>query len=123
ERMCARTGFSRFPIRTALGPGSDLPARGTEFAGYLHIRDVVDIPAGRRDDPVPAARIRELPAVAPATDLRTALDRMRRIGAHLAQVVDPTPDSVPPPAVGGIGSGTGSGIGSGIGSVVGVVML
>ncbi|WP_395728156.1 hemolysin family protein [Nakamurella sp.] len=115
ERMCARTGFSRFPIRTAAGPGTGVPAGGTEFTGYLHIRDVVDIPAGRRDDPVPAERIRELPAVAPMTDLRTALDRMRRIGAHLAQVVDPTPESVPPPAIGGMDGG--------IGSVVGVVML
>jgi CBS domain containing-hemolysin-like protein len=85
ERMCARTGFSRFPIR--IEPPA--AAGSAEFAGYLHIRDVVDIPADRRDDPVPAQRIRELPAVAPATDLRTALDRMRRIGAHLAQVVDP----------------------------------
>ncbi len=85
ERMCARTGFSRFPIRRA-----DLPVgAAVEFVGYLHIRDVVDIPGDRRDEPVPAERIRELPAVAPTTDLRTALDRMRRIGAHLAQVVDP----------------------------------
>lgn len=83
ERMCARTGFSRFPVRVA---GPEGPP---EFAGYLHIRDVVDIPAQRRDEPVPAERIRELPTVAPATDLRTALDRMRRIGAHLAQVVTP----------------------------------
>ena len=84
ERMCARTGFSRFPIDRV-----DDSARG--FAGYLHIRDVVDIPADRRDEPVPPERIRELPAVAPGTDLRTALDRMRRIGAHLAQVVAPVP--------------------------------
>jgi CBS domain containing-hemolysin-like protein len=117
ERMCARTGFSRFPIRTAGGSGSTpgRPAGGPEFTGYLHIRDVVDIPADRRDDPVPAERIRELPAVAPMTDLRTALDRMRRIGAHLAQVVDASTDSISesarPPADGGIGT------------VVGVVML
>ena len=96
ERMCARTGFSRFPVRvgdaTATGDGAATTARpaGTPvFAGYLHIRDVVDLPAQRRDQPVPAERIRELPTVAPTTDLRTALDRMRRIGAHLAQVVTP----------------------------------
>jgi CBS domain containing-hemolysin-like protein len=76
ERICARTGFSRFPI---LEPGG-------RFSGYLHIRDVVDIPAAQRDEPVPPARIRALPTVAPDTDLRTALDRMRRIGAHLAEV-------------------------------------
>jgi len=79
ERICARTGFSRFPILEPDG----------RFSGYLHIRDVVDIPADLRDQPVPASRIRALPTVAPATDLRTALDRMRRIGAHLAEVVEP----------------------------------
>ena len=78
ERTCARTGFSRFPIIEADG----------RFSGYLHIRDVVDIPAERRDEPLPASRIRALPTVPPTTDLRTALDRMRRIGAHLAEVAD-----------------------------------
>ncbi len=76
ERICARTGFSRFPILGADG----------RFSGYLHIRDVVDIPADRRNEPVPADRIRALPSVVPDVDLRTALDRMRRIGAHLAEV-------------------------------------
>jgi CBS domain containing-hemolysin-like protein len=92
ERMCARTGFSRFPIRSDTDADVNAAAGATHgsvrFAGYLHIRDVVDIPADRRDEPVPPDRIRELPLVAPTTDLRTALDRMRRIGAHLAKVVD-----------------------------------
>jgi CBS domain containing-hemolysin-like protein len=79
ERICARTGFSRFPILEPNG----------RFSGYLHIRDVVDIPAELRDEPVPASRIRALPTVTPGTDLRTALDRMRRIGAHLAEVAEP----------------------------------
>ena len=78
ERICARTGFSRFPILEPDG----------RFSGYLHIRDVVDIPAEFRDEPVPASRIRALPTVTPGTDLRTALDRMRRIGAHLAEVAE-----------------------------------
>ncbi len=80
ERICARTGFSRFPI---LDPDG-------RFSGYLHIRDVIDIPNDLRDEPVPAARIRPLPTVLPGTDLRTALDRMRRIGAHLAEVAELT---------------------------------
>ena len=61
ERICARTGFSRFPI---LDPDG-------RFSGYLHIRDVIDIPNDLRDEPVPAARIRPLPTVLPGTDLRT----------------------------------------------------
>ena len=78
ERACARTGFSRFPVRQDDG----------RFSGYLHIGDVVDIPVERRDEPVPQQRIRALPSVSPDTDLRSALDRMRRIGAHLAEVAD-----------------------------------
>ncbi|HYN71954.1 MAG TPA: CBS domain-containing protein, partial [Nakamurella sp.] len=78
ERVCARTGFSRFPVRQDDG----------RFSGYLHIGDVVDIPVERRDEPVPQQRIRALPSVSPDTDLRSALDRMRRIGAHLAEVDD-----------------------------------
>jgi CBS domain containing-hemolysin-like protein len=78
ERICARTGFSRFPILEPDG----------RFSGYLHIRDVVDIPAQHRDEPVPASRIRALPTLPSSVDLRTALDRMRRIGAHLAEVAD-----------------------------------
>src|SRR5690349_6350630 len=78
ERICGKTGFSRFPIIEQDG----------RFSGYLHIRDVIDIPVEQRDQPVPAQKIRPLPTVVPGTDLRTALDRMRRIGAHLAEVAD-----------------------------------
>ena len=42
ERACARTGFSRFPVA-----GS----RRARYLGYLHIRDVVDIPVADRDLP------------------------------------------------------------------------
>ncbi len=94
ERACARTGFSRFPVRQDDG----------RFSGYLHIRDVVDIPAEQRDEPVPRQRIRALPSVSPATDLRSALDRMRRIGAHMAEVADrpgvAAPGAVPGPVPG-----------------------
>ncbi|NNG34477.1 hemolysin family protein [Nakamurella aerolata] len=81
ERLCARTGFSRFPIKDAQG----------RYRGYVHIRDVVAIDPERRDEPLPPESIRALPAFAEGTDLRAALDRMRRAGAHLAQVAaDPT---------------------------------
>ncbi|SDP32430.1 Hemolysin, contains CBS domains [Nakamurella panacisegetis] len=85
EQACARTGFSRFPVR-----GDD-----GKFVGYVHIRDVIDIPPEHRDEPVPAGRIRPLPVVVTGTDLRLALDRMRRLGAHLAQVAAPVPVTVP----------------------------
>ncbi len=76
EEVCARTGFSRFPVRDPDG----------RYRGYLPIRDVVDITAAERDDPVPAVRIRPLPTVGVDLELRRALDRMRRLGVHLAQV-------------------------------------
>jgi CBS domain containing-hemolysin-like protein len=76
EQACARTGFSRFPVRDARGA----------YVGYLHIRDVLDIPSEQRDHPVALARIQPLPVVLAGSQLRTALDRMRRRGAHLAQV-------------------------------------
>lgn len=91
ERACARTGFSRFPIRAANGT----------FVGYLHIRDVVGIAVARRNDAVPAERIRPLPVVPTDTDLRTALDRMRRFGAHLAQVSGPADRPEAPAPEGG----------------------
>jgi CBS domain containing-hemolysin-like protein len=81
EQACARTGFSRFPVR-----GDD-----GKYVGYLHIRDVIDLPAELREEPVPAGRIRPLPVVVAGTELRLALDRMRRLGAHLAQVAAPVP--------------------------------
>ena len=79
ERACARTGFSRFPVQAPDG----------RYLGYLHIRDVVDVPVADRDRPVPAngsGCCRRLPA---GDRLRSALDRMRRAGAHLGQVVAP----------------------------------
>lgn len=81
ERICSRTGFSRFPITDDQG----------RYAGYVHIRDVVAIPAARRDEPLPVDAIRPLPAFSEGAELRAVLDRMRRAGAHLGQVaVDPT---------------------------------
>jgi len=98
ERICAKTGFSRFPILEEDG----------RFSGYLHIRDVIDIPGEQRDQPVPAQKIRPLPTVVPETDLRTALDRMRRIGAHLAEVAD-APDEDPTDSVPGDAESTAAG--------------
>ena len=81
EQACARTGFSRFPIRDPDG----------RFSGYLHIRDVIDIPPERRDEPIPVAVIPPLlPVVEAGTELRVAQDRMRRRGAHLAQIAAPS---------------------------------
>ncbi len=76
ELACARTGFSRFPVRAPDG----------RYLGYLHIRDVVGLDEDARDRPVPTERIRQLPVLPQDIPLRAALDQMRRVGAHLAQV-------------------------------------
>ena len=76
ERACARTGFSRFPLTDEAG----------RYVGYVHIRDVVAVPPQDRDLPLPARLVRPLPVVGVDTDLQVALERMRRLGSHLAQV-------------------------------------
>ncbi|AZI57915.1 HlyC/CorC family transporter [Nakamurella antarctica] len=76
ELACARTGFSRFPVRADDG----------RYTGYLHIRDVVSIDDAERDLPIEQSLIRPLPVLPLDTNLRKALDQMRRAGAHLAQV-------------------------------------
>lgn len=77
EVACARTGFSRFPVRRPDGG----------YRGYLHIRDVLTVAEQDRDSSVPAGLIRPLPAVPAGADLRQALEEMRRQSAHLAKVV------------------------------------
>ncbi len=103
EQACARTGFSRFPIRADDG----------KFTGYLHIRDVLDIPTGARDEPIASNRIRPLPVVVTGTQLRVALDRMRRLGAHLAQVAAPVLSDASAAADAGAVADLMSGAGSG----------
>jgi CBS domain containing-hemolysin-like protein len=103
EQACARTGFSRFPIRADDG----------KFTGYLHIRDVLDIPTGVRDEPIASNRIRPLPVVVTGTQLRVALDRMRRLGAHLAQVAAPVLSDASAAADAGAVADLMSGAGSG----------
>ena len=44
EAACARTGFSRFPVRADDG----------RYVGYVHIRDVVTVATADRQRPVPA---------------------------------------------------------------------
>ncbi len=77
EAACARTGFSRFPVRRRAGG----------FAGYLHIRDVLGVQESARSRPWPAERLRTLPVVVAGTGVRHALEAMRASGAHLAEVV------------------------------------
>jgi CBS domain containing-hemolysin-like protein len=73
-RAVSETGFSRFPVRAA----------GGDLAGYLHVKDVLDLV----DDPaaaVPAGRVRRLPEVPTSVRLDEALAVLRRARAHMGR--------------------------------------
>lgn len=82
EAVCARTGFSRFPV---------VDDRG-DLSGYVHLKDVLGTPAARRDEPVHRKWVRPLVTVGVDQSLRDALATMQARGAHLARVVDPHDD-------------------------------
>ena len=75
ERLCAETGFSRFPVLD-----------GDEPIGYLHIKDVFGDDARGRAQAIEDSWIRPFANV-PATDtLGQALNELQSKGAHMALV-------------------------------------
>lgn len=83
ERMCAETGFSRFPVRD----------EQERLMGYIHTKDVLGIPDHLRDVPVSAASIRRFARVAPGDKLRKVTRTMQAEGAHFALVGEVARDS------------------------------
>ena len=75
ERRVAETGFSRFPVTGADG----------DLVGYVHVKDVLD---REGDHPVPAKRIRPLPAIASDETVDDIVGTLQRAGAHLGRVID-----------------------------------
>ncbi|MCU1444559.1 hemolysin family protein [Cryobacterium sp.] len=74
QRAVAEHGFSRY-ILTA----------GGEPAGYLHLKDVMDLTGPEVfGQPVPVKRVRKLATVLRDSDLEDALAAMRRTGSHVA---------------------------------------
>jgi CBS domain containing-hemolysin-like protein len=84
ERLVARTGFSRFPVRDDAG----------ELAGYLHVKDLLFADDETYTRPVPQRRVRGLVSVPADEDVEDVLVAMQRAGAHLARVVDPAGTTV-----------------------------
>ncbi|MDQ0895474.1 hemolysin family protein [Agromyces ramosus] len=78
ERAVARHGFSRYSILDVDG----------EPAGYVHLKDVIDLDDDEFDDPIPAKRVRRLVSIFDGTDLEDALATMRRLGTHVARAFD-----------------------------------
>ena len=79
EALCARTGFSRFPV---VGDDGDLES-------YVHVKDVLGIPADEHDSPLPDSGLRPLASVSESDSLREVLSHMQSRGAHLARVLEP----------------------------------
>jgi CBS domain containing-hemolysin-like protein len=77
ERLVAKHGFSRYPVRDDDG----------QVAAYLHLKDVLDVADDAYDEPVPLKRFRRLATVAPQDEVEEVLATMQRTGAHLARVV------------------------------------
>lgn len=78
ERVCAATGFSRFPVVTGAG----------DLTGYLHIKDVLETDPERRERRVDDKWIRPFATVRPTDVLHDALETLQRRGAHMGRVVD-----------------------------------
>jgi CBS domain containing-hemolysin-like protein len=78
ERLVAKQGFSRYPVRDAAG----------EIAGYLHLKDILYADDERHEQPVPPKRVRRLATVREDDDIEDVLATMQLTGAHLARVID-----------------------------------
>lgn len=78
EKLTAKTGFSRFPI----------PGKQQTLNGYVHIKDVLQIPDSQYTTPLHKRSIRPLVSVKSTQSLRDALAVMQASGAHIAQVAN-----------------------------------
>jgi CBS domain containing-hemolysin-like protein len=78
ERLCAETGFSRFPVTAEDG----------SLVGYLHVKDVLEPDPHGRARPIEDQWIRPFATVAADSTLGEGLAVLQAQGAHLALVVD-----------------------------------
>jgi len=80
EKAVAQRGFSRYVLVN----------EANEPTGYIHLKDVIDLPEEEYNEPVPPKRIRQLISIFRSTDLEDALATMRRSGVHVARAFDET---------------------------------
>ncbi|WP_411375060.1 hemolysin family protein [Arthrobacter sp. MPF02] len=79
QQAVSRHGYSRYILTN----------HDDEPAGYLHLKDVMDLTSAEKfHRPVPAKRIRRLASAFSEAELEDALASMRRTGAHVARVFD-----------------------------------
>lgn len=78
ERLSAETGYSRFPVHK----------KGNKLEGYVHIKDVINLPKAEYTKPVPAKIIRKFLSLKDRTSLGAALRRMQSSDTHISLVTD-----------------------------------
>lgn len=78
EKICASTGYSRFPVE----------AEDHELQGYLHIKDVLQSDPQGRARVVEDKWIRPFANVRAQDTLQTALQVLQQKGSHMARVVN-----------------------------------
>jgi len=78
QEAVRESGYSRYVVADESGSP----------AAYVHMKDVMELPAEEFTEPVPAKRLRRLIAVSRDAELEDALARMRQHGAHIALAVD-----------------------------------
>ncbi len=79
ERIVNEQGHSRLPV---LGRGLD------DVLGFLHVKDLLELPPDAQHRPVPLRRLRRMLVVEEDRSLEDVLVRMQRVRLHLALVVD-----------------------------------
>jgi CBS domain containing-hemolysin-like protein len=77
ERIAHSSGHSRLPV---VGTGLD------NVIGFLHVKDLLRLPAEARDEPVPLELIRRMLVVPGDRPLEDLLRAMRRARSHVALV-------------------------------------
>lgn len=76
EKHVEQTGFSRFPISNLKGG----------LAGYIHLKDILQIDQIHKNEPLPKSYIRPLSVVPIDVSLRRGLSIMQHSHSHFAQV-------------------------------------
>ena len=77
EAAVRHTGFSRFVLSDDAG----------NLTGYVHIKDVLNVPEDEYEMPLAESRVRTLVNLDQAEEIDDALRIMQRTGSHLARVI------------------------------------
>jgi CBS domain containing-hemolysin-like protein len=79
EQVVARTGYSRFPVRSTSGP---------DLLGYVHAKDLLTLDASDYDDPLPAPLVRPLVVIDAHQPLIETFATLQHAGQHMGRVVN-----------------------------------